>query len=195
MDWHFVLGSFAGILQLVGGAYYVVTMLRGESRPNRVTQSLWVALMTIQVLALIQAGPSWPLIMLSAALFNSVIIAALSFTRLGFTGHGTFDYVCLGLTVVVAIIWQLTGDPTTAIALSILVSILAAAPAIYKTYRFPETESVSAWGVVAMAGFLALLSTTKYDFANLAPAIYQFIENSVLTALAYRSRHLHKQVV
>lgn len=185
MDWHLLAGGVAGILQLAGGVAYIVSMLRGTSRPNKVTQSLWLILIATQVSALVQAGPSWPLIMLSAALVNAFIIALLAFVGYGYTGHSTFDYACLVLAFLVGAIWQLTGSPQLAIGLSITVSVLAAAPAVYKTYRFPETESAAAWAVVAVAGILALVSTSRFDFANVAPALYQALENSTLTALAF----------
>jgi hypothetical protein len=123
--------------------------------------------------------------MLSAAFVNAFIIAALAFVGYGYTGHGMFDYACLMLALAVGAVWQLTGNPQLAIALSIVVSVIAAAPALYKTYRFPETESAGAWAIVAVAGILAIVSTSRLDFANVAPALYQALENSALTALAF----------
>lgn len=185
MDWHAVLGVLSGVVLAAGGMYYVWTMLRGASRPNKVTQVLWLLLAAIQVAALIDVGASWPLILMVVATVNCLVIVILTFAGYGYTKHGPLDYACFALALLSLVGWKITGNPNVAIFLAILTSLLAIAPAIVKTYRYPETEHTGAWAVVTIAALLSLFSTTRFDFANIAIPLYQFVENGIMMGLAY----------
>ena len=55
------------------------------------------------------------------------------------------DYICLALAVLALILWKITNNPLLAIIFSILADFFAALPLIIKIYKFPETETISAY--------------------------------------------------
>jgi len=185
MDWHLILGAIAGILQVSSIVPYIRGMLYGTTRPNKITMILWLLLGLIQLFAQIDSGASWSVFLTIALTFNAFIITILAFSGYGYTKHGPLDYVCFFLALVAIIVWQSTGEPNFAIAFAIIASILAATPTIVKTYRFPETENVTAWAIVAAAAFLGIFSTSRIDFANLAIPGYQLLENVTMVSFAY----------
>lgn len=186
LDWHPIVGIFAGILAATSIVPYVRDMLHGTTRPNKVTTLLWWLLIVIQASAQISAGASWSLIFTLVLAVNVSITTFLAFAGYGYTKHGPFDYVCFVLASISIIAWQHTSNPSTAIILAVLTSMLAAVPAIVKTYRYPDTEHVPAWALITASAFLAALSTTKYDVANLAIPLYQLVENAIILSLAWR---------
>ncbi len=194
MDWYLVLGILAGVFQLGGAVPYVWSMLYGTTRPNKVTQILWVLLPGIQTFAQWSAGPSWSLILMAAVTLGAGIILVLTFSGYGYTKHGVLDYACFFLALLAIAAWIITDNPLSALAISIFAAALAALPALIKTFYYPHSENLLSWTMNAIAAILAILSTTLHDFANLAAPFYQLLECSTFVALIYFGTRISKQM-
>jgi len=188
MDWHLIVGITSGVIQVIAVVPYIVSMFRGTTRPNIVTQILWTTLQTIALLAQFSAGASWSVIILIVLTFNTAIVTVLCFFGYGYKKYGPLDFICFGLAILAIILWQVTKEPMVALALSIVADALASLPMIVKTYREPRSEPVFPWLITILASFLAAISTTKLDFANLAFPVYMIFIDGTVTYLAFFGR-------
>ena len=191
-DWHAIAGITAGIVQAVSIIPYIWSMIRGTTRPNIVSWSLWTLEQIIAVAALWSAGASWPIIILVAATFNTALVLVLCLFGYGYKHFGLLDGVCLVLALAALGLWYITSDPLIALVLSVAADFSATLPTIAKVWKEPGSELAWSWLMVVAAGALALIATTKLDVANLIWPIYFVLAGGVVTGLIFWRQSLHK---
>ncbi len=191
-DFHLILGILAGILAAIAVVPYIKDILHGSTRPNAVSWVLWVAILSISILAQISAGASWSLIFLIGDLVGTSIILILSFTGYGYRKYGMIEWVCLALAVVAVVSWQLTDRPVLALLFAILADIMASVPTVVKAWRDPWSEHATMWMVIGAASVLGMFSTTKVDVANLIFPGYILLINGLVGVLSFVGRRLKR---
>jgi hypothetical protein len=185
MDWRVALGIASGIFGIGSNVPYIRDMLRGQTKPNVVSYIIWLTLDVISFAAEWNAGLSWSIVILAAAVLNGFMIVALSLGGYGYKEHNWVDWSCLALGIIALFFWWATNNPLTALVLTLIASILADIPTVAKTYREPRTELALAWFIGAFAGFLAIFSAAKWDAANLIFPVYFLLEGAAIGGLAY----------
>ena len=103
----------------------------------------------------------------------------------GYKEYGLVDKICFVLAILAIILWQITREPLVALALSIVADAIATWPTIVKTYRYPKTEAPFPWLMTLTASILSALSSTKFNFANLAFPLYMIIIDLTITYFAF----------
>jgi hypothetical protein len=193
MTIHAWFGIAAGVVQALSLLPYLRAIVRGTTRPNAVSFGVWTVLSVIDVVAMYAgAGRGWPLVLPLVGTAGMTIITIFALSGYGYSASSRLDMACLVIGLIGIALWQMTGEPALALALSIVASLAAAIPTIVKTYRAPHTEYAPAWLMVAAASVLSILSVTTYDFTNLAYAGYMFLETATIGILALRTRkHLY----
>jgi hypothetical protein len=187
MDWRTVTGLIAGIITLLAIFPYIRDILRGSTRPNLVTWSLWTLNGCILAFAQYAAGASWTLAVVVGATISTAMVTLLA-VPFGQRGYGLFDAVCLVMALAAMGGWWWTKDPLAAIVLGVLAEIFAVAPTIAKISRAPETETPSTFWLTAFATILSMIASTKFDLANLLFPIYFIIVNTLIAVMATRGR-------
>lgn len=186
LDWRMGLGLVAGLIAFAAVIPYIRDTLRGTTRPNIVTWSLWTLNGIILSSAQYAAGASWTLAVLVASTTTTGIVALLAL-RWGQRQYGRIDGVCFALAILAVCAWMLTENPLMAICFSLIAEIFAAAPTVIKTYEAPETETSTTYWLAAFATILSLFASTRYDPPNVLFAIYSLGLNSLIATLAMRS--------
>ena len=160
-------------------------MLKGETRPNLITWFIWLILQIIVALAQFTAGASWSIIIILVIIFNITLVILLIFKGYGYKKYGFEDYFCLLLAILAIVFWQITKNPLLAIFWALIADLSAVVPTLIKVYREPRSENLLSWKLNVLAAFLAILASSKIDFANLAFPIYYLFSDSavVLTAI------------
>jgi hypothetical protein len=187
MDWRTIAGLFAGIITLLSILPYIRDILRGWTRPNLVTWSLWTLNGGILAFAQYTAGASWTLAVVVAATIATAVVSVLA-VPFGQRGYGLIDAVCLVMALAALGGWWWTKDPLTAIVLGVVAEIFAVSPTIAKTYRAPETETPSTYWVTACATIVSMIASTKFDLANLLFPVYFIAVNTLIALMATRGR-------
>jgi hypothetical protein len=187
MDWRTVTGLIAGIITLLAIFPYIRDILRGLTRPNLVTWSLWTLNGSILAFAQYAAGASWTLAVVVGATISTAMVTLLA-VPFGQRAYGLFDAVCLVMALAAMGGWWWTKDPLAAIVLGVLAEIFAVAPTIAKIYRAPETETPSTFWLTAFATILSMIASTKFDLANLLFPIYFIVVNTLIAVMATRGR-------
>jgi hypothetical protein len=101
---------------------------------------------------------------------------------------GPFDYLCGACSLAALALWAVTGEPVTAIVLSILGDAAAALPTLRKAWLEPATENRSTY-LISFAGMiLGILSVKETTFAAYAFNAYLVAASGVLVLVLYLPR-------
>ena len=168
---------------------YVRAVLRNEATPNRVTWLLWAGVPLIAGAAQWRSGVGISTLVVLSVGIGPACVLLVSFARgMGSWRLGPFDYVCGACSLAALALWAITGDPVTAIVLSILADAAAALPTIRKAWLEPATEDRTAY-LISFAGMiLGILSVREATFAAYAFNIYLVAASGTLTLILYLPR-------
>lgn len=172
------------LINLIGTGSYVLETLRGNTKPNRVTWSLWALAPLIAAGAQFKEGAG--LVTLSTFMngFMPALVLGASFLdRKAYWKATSFDYFCGSISVIALILWLVTGQGLVAILLSILADLMAAIPTIIKSYYQPETEHPTAFLFAFFASLITLLTIKEWKPENYAFALYIVLVTATLYSL------------
>jgi hypothetical protein len=127
-------------LPLVSTVVYVVSILKGRSKPQRMTRLLLLLIAGISFSALLAAHDRAAVWLALISLLQAMLIWALSLKR-GMGGRDPFDLLCLGLCAVGLMLWFVSGESLFGLVMSIVADLVACLPSLRKTVRWPHTES------------------------------------------------------
>ena len=166
----------AAALNLIGSLGYVRDTLRGKTKPNRVTWSLWALAPLIAFAAMIDEGVGLQSLMTFMVGFGPLLVFLASFvSRKSVWQLGKFDYTCGGLSLLGLSLWLITGDGVIAIGFAITADGLAALPTVVKSYKAPETESSLVFLLSAISAGITMLTISDWNFATYGFPLYIFI--------------------
>lgn len=189
MDWHPLVGTLGGLLALIAIFPYVKDILRGTTRPNIVSYSIWALLLLIALAAQISAGASWSVILLIGDFIGTSTAIVLCLIGYGYKKYGWVEWVCLSLAIIAIVSWQLTKQPVLAIVFALIADAMAATPTLIKSFKDPWSEYPVAWLIAACGAFLGVASTTIFNVANLLFPIYLLVINAAIGLTALIGRH------
>lgn len=176
-----ILGTILGFL---GAMHYLVDVVKGRAKPNRVSWFMWALAPLVAFFAEIQQGVGLHALLTFSVGFNPLIIFIASFFIKGAKWKITkLDIWCGALSLLGLALWAFTRVGNIAIFFAILADGLAAVPTIIKSYKAPETES---W-VVFFLGFISagitLLAIKTWDFAHYGFPLYIFAVTGIFVLL------------
>ena len=181
-----VLGSIVNFVACLG---YVRAILRHEASPNRVTWFLWAFVPLIAGAAQWQSGVGIStLVVLSVGAGPACVVLASFIAGTGSWKLGPFDYVCGACSLAALALWALTGDPVTAIVLSILGDATAALPTLRKAWLAPATEARATYLIAFVGMVLGIFSVQEATFAAYAFNAYLVLASSTLVLVLYWPR-------
>jgi hypothetical protein len=181
-----ILGSVVNFVACLG---YVRAILKHEASPNRVTWFLWAFVPLIAGAAQWQSGVGIStLVVLSVGAGPACVVLASFIAGTGSWQLGPFDYVCGACSLAALALWALTGDPVTAIVLSILGDATAALPTLRKAWLAPATEARSTYLISFVGMVLGIFSVEAPTFAAYAFNAYLVLASSTLVLILYWPR-------
>ena len=166
---------------------YIVTIVRGKTRPDAISWGGWTVLASIAAAAQIAKGASWSLVIPLASVVSDGSVFLLSL-KYGYKKFTHLDAICLALGVVAIGAWIATDEPLVALALAIVADAIVAAPTVVKAWQKPRSEAPLPWLLFAAGAGLGALSTERFDVANLAFPLYLLALCALIGLLALRGR-------
>lgn len=154
-----ILLAFSTIFVVISPITYIISILKGKTKPHRMTRFILAFVLTLNFLSIFAAhGNRGALIFAGVIFLQGIIIFGLSLWR-GMGGQSIFDWICFLIAIIGIVGWKLTGSPLVGLLFSILADFSAYLPAFVKTWKYPQTEEpwFYAFGVIA-----ALLSLIAY---------------------------------
>jgi hypothetical protein len=186
---HAILAVAGSIVNFVAGLGYVRAILKGEATPNRVSWFLWAIVPLIAGAAQLRAGVGFStLVVLSVGAGPACIVLASFAGGTGSWRLGPFDYFCGACALAALALWAVTGDPVTAIVLSILGDAAAALPTLRKAWLAPATENRPAYLITFAGMILGILSVREATFAAYAFNAYLVAASGTLVLVLYLPR-------
>lgn len=186
---HVLLGQIAGVMALIQVIPYVISILRGHTRPERTTYFIWLILNVVTTSSYIAAGARTTIWTGIAYTFTAFLIFGLSIKR-GMGGFSVFDIVCLLLAMGGIVLWLSTRNVLLTLYFGTFVSFIAYLPTIKKAYFLPETENTLSWAMTTCTALVNVcaLTTLKPNVA-IPPIIGVFTSGTVSYLLLFPVAH------
>lgn len=178
-----ILGS---LLPLASAGVYMASILRGKSRPHRMTRLLMVMIGALSLGALLAAHDRAGVWLALVSFVQAVAIWMLSFKR-GMGGRDRLDFVCFGLCLAGIVLWLASGESLFGLGMSIVADMVACVPSLRKTVRWPHTESLAFYALDTVAGICIMLASVRTPAALLYPA-YIVLINGVFVLVIWWPR-------
>lgn len=179
---NFIFLGFA--IGLAGGASYIVDVVKGKVKPNRVSWFLWAIAPFIAFAAQVKQGVGLESVLAFSAGFIPLLTFLATFINKKSIWKLTkFDFICGGLSLLGIFFWLITKNPNVAILFAILADTLASLPTIIKSWKEPETENYWVFLAYGINAGIALLIIKTWSFASASFSIYILLICILLTAL------------
>ncbi len=189
------LGIIAGIIAFLAYVVYVVSILRGKSKPNRATWWIWAFMGLVLALSYKFSGASNTVWVPYVEFIGPLAIAILSI-KYGEGGlNNKTDLICLFGAIVSVILWVIFDSPVVALVTNLAIDSFAIVPTIKKSYLRPEGEDFWAWFGTGLADGLNMFAVERFTFAILLYPIYMLVSDLIIIfILLLRKKGIMKDV-
>lgn len=183
-----IAGYLAGIAILLSFLPYIRDIFKGKTRPERISWLIWAILGMIAFFSQLAKGASFSLIMTAAQALGDLFIFILAI-KWGLGGFLKRDILALIGATLGLVLWYLTNDATVALIMVIFVDASGVVLTIIKSYKQPNTETISTWVLTFLAGLLAAVAVGSWNIILLSFPIYICLAGtSILVAIKLGSR-------
>lgn len=186
-NFNMVMGQLAGFMAFAALVPYMLSILKGETKPSRASYAIWAVVEVIWAASYIAAGATTTKWIGIVFAMNAVLIFLLSL-KYGMGGSSKLDIICIVLAALAVYLWLTTKDPVTVVYTSTLAASLGYVPIIKKTYLYPETENKASWVLYAIASTLNLLAISEWVLVIVLRPVLSFTFSIILLYLLFRMR-------
>lgn len=189
------LGFIAGVIAFVAYIVYVVSILRGKSKPNRATWWIWAFMGLVVGLSYYASGAENTIWVPVVEFLGPFMIALLSIKY----GEGGIkdktDLLCMFGAIISIILWIIFKNPVIALVTNLAVDSFAVIPTIKKSFNRPQTEDFWAWLGTGIADALNVVAVEKFTFAILLYPIYMFVSDwIIILILLFKKKNIMKDI-
>lgn len=175
-------GLAAPVFSLVSCLLYLVDIVRGRTRPSRV--SWWVmALVNAALAASYYASGARETVWLPAFYAASFAMIGAFSLRWGYGSWTRIDGFCLAGAVAGLLVWWVTRSAPSALALLIAVESVGFVPTVIKAWRAPGSEDLGAWFVANVASALNVAAVTAWSWEIAAYPLIEAASNGLFLGL------------
>jgi hypothetical protein len=179
-----VLGLLAALFAVAGGLYYIYTIVRGNTRPQRITWLVWTLIGVLGAGSAIQGGAGPGAYITLVYLGLEVAILILSLVKYGKPGKEPYDYPLTAVAIISILVWWLADLPAAfAATIAIFADSIGLWFTLRESWRQPETESLLAWAFDIPAAILAIAASAKFSYGAIGYLVYFFVGNSVMVGV------------
>ncbi len=147
----------ATTLSLTGTTDYILSILKGKTRPHRTTRAVLFIVSICNLIGTLAAHAGLGVLLLALLFFvRSLVLTLLSMKR-GIGGTSKLDISCAVIAVFGIVAWQLTGSGIWALVFAIVADAVAYIPAVLKTWKLPKSEAPLMYWLEGIAATLAIV--------------------------------------
>ncbi|MBI2048052.1 MAG: hypothetical protein HYT27_02840 [Parcubacteria group bacterium] len=191
MEAHLILNTLAGLLAIGGFFPYITSVLKEETKPNKATWVVWTSLTCITAIGMWDAGTLNAQV--TAIAIGDMIVLALAF-KFGVPEWSNLDRFCLIGAGVGLLLWAVTGNPITAVVVSLLIIFVGSVPTMVKTWHNPSWENVAAYAFMAASSVVTIVAIPlPWSVANAAQPLVFFCTAGTILALTQK-KHPHSLI-
>jgi hypothetical protein len=181
------LGLAAALVSIANTIPYVRDTLRGVTRPHRGTWLIWSVLPILVCLSQRADGATWSLLIVMTQAVLTSLIFVLAISR-GEGGVERADLLMIAIAGAGLAGWIIAATPLVATACVVVADLIAAALMVPKTWRDPESETLSTFALASAGGALAAASVGSAEVALLVYPVYFCLVNAGLALLIHQRR-------
>jgi hypothetical protein len=181
-----VLGT---ALPILSALVYMASIVRGQTRPQRMTRFLLVLITTLSVATLWAARDTSGLWLALASCTEAIMVFALSL-KYGMGGRDRLDGICLALCISGVALWLLSDKPLVGLMAAIAADVIASLPALLKTIRLPHTELALFYALGSVSGLMIMLAGPFTLQAMVFPAYIASIDFAFVVAIVWSRKRL-----
>jgi hypothetical protein len=188
MTFHALMGMAAGVLSLIAYPVYIRDILKGETKPSKVTWWVLALLNALLTASYYVAGARDTIWIPISYTIGFSVIALLSLKY----GEGTWeksDWICLLGAAISLLAWWVFQSAKLALYLIIITDFVGLAPTIYKTYKRPWTESRQSWVIALIASALNVVAIENWTPSISLYPIYVVLTNAFIVAFMVFPAH------
>lgn len=172
-------GYISGICIVLSFLPYLVSIFKGQAKPERASWLIWSILGGIAFFSQLAKGGSSSLWLPGTQTFGDILIFMLAIWY-GMGGISKRDRWSLGIAAVSLILWYLTNEPVVALLLAIVMDASGAVLTIMKSYEHPTTEPITAWVLTMIGAFFAIFAVGNWNWILLIFPLYSFVANIII---------------
>ncbi|MET1003669.1 MAG: hypothetical protein ABWZ15_17790 [Acidimicrobiia bacterium] len=186
--WPPVGGVVSGALLAVSVLPYARDIMRGNARPERASWFIWIVLAVTAFVTQANTGATWSLFLPGAAVIETALVFALSL-RYASKPFRAKDAIALVAVAGGVVAWLLTSDALWALLVTIAVDIAGAVLTMVKAHADPDSETLAAWVISALAAVSALSALGTFSWLlALYPAYLVAANAAVSTSIVLGRR-------
>ena len=182
-----VAGWLAGLLSLVAFVPYILSTLRGHTKPNRATWSIWTVNSFVIAASYYASGATNTIWVAVGYSIGSLVTAILSY-RFGTGGWTWLDRNCLTGAAIALFCWWWFDSALIALIMSLSVDFAGALPTIRKAHLEPETEDRIAWSLFLSGNCVNLMAIERWMFSIVIYPAYMVLASGLIALLVLRPR-------
>ncbi len=186
-DTKVIIGVIAAVVSFAGFIPYLITILKGNTRPNIVSWTVWMSLACISGITYYYSGARQTALVPAAYVMGDLLIITLALKH----GKGDihkFDLYCLAGSGLGLILWWIFHSPVVGLAASLLVHLVGSLPALKKAYQRPRTESRIAWTMFSAGIIISLFAIKQWrKFGIVLYPVYMSTHDIVITSFVFFS--------
>jgi len=184
-----IFGIAALALSLGATIPYIIEIISGKVKPERISWFLWTLLgLTYYFSALFSGGAT---LFTFGELIGPAIILILAF-KFGVGGKSRFDIMSLAVALAAFILLFVVDGVLFGLILALVVDGIGAMLTIRKLLIDPTSESKWFWGINTISGIFAIMSLELYSLENLLFPLYVVMLSLFIFIKAKSTRAQHK---
>lgn len=187
-----IFGILAGILSISGYFPYILDIFKKKARPQRASWLIWSVDTIIAFVSQFFRGATNSLWLPGLETCGLVVVFLLSL-KFGVGGFTKKDIIALSLAGVGLVLWYFTKEPAVALYIIIAVDSIGTILTIQKAYEDPESETMSIWLIVALAGLFGMLAVGTWNVILLSYPLYIFVANAAIPVAMILGRKRKKR--
>ena len=154
----YALLTLSTILITAAGIIYCVSIIRGRTKPHRTTRFAVLVILALNFVSVLAAHGNLGAEVYSGILFVSAIAFFILSIKSGMGGFSVFDWTCLAVVLVGVVAWRVSANPILGVWSAVVADFVAYLPALYKTWKYPRTESPWLYALSGSASFVGLIA-------------------------------------
>ena len=176
----FTLGIIAGVISSIAYIVYIYSIIKGESKPSRVTWWIWTFMGLILAISYYFSGARNTIWSPIVEFIGPLVIALLSI-RYGEGGiEEKTDVICFFGGITSIILWVIFKSPIIALITSLFSDMFAIIPTIKKSYLRPQDENMWAWLGTGIADSTNLFAAERMSFGILVYPAYMVVVDFIV---------------
>lgn len=188
-----IFGISASILGIIGASAYIKDTYQRKTKPHRFAWFIFLVVSIISFASQYALGAEASLFFAGWFICNNIIIFSLSLrTGAGYGGITIFNILGLLLAILGIILWVTLSSPLAALMSVLMAEIIGGMMIVFKSYRHPQTETLTMWVLGLVGSGLTMLAVGKMDFALLVFPIYLFIANIMIISAILLGRRVSR---